>query len=77
MPLHFAGQAIWLSVLVLFLKKKCNVLFYKNLVLFVEQLCENSVILPNSLFNAVSFLADLGGLYCISIGIFFYFLVQV
>lgn len=27
--------------------------------------------------NAVSFLADLGGLYCISIGIFFYMLVQV
>lgn len=26
---------------------------------------------------AVSFLADLGGLYCISIGIFFCFLVQV
>ncbi|KAG8390761.1 hypothetical protein BUALT_Bualt01G0117100 [Buddleja alternifolia] len=26
--------------------------------------------------NAVSFLADLGGLYCISIGIFFYLLVQ-
>lgn len=27
--------------------------------------------------NAVSFLADLGGLYCFSIGIFFYLLVQV
>ncbi|XP_047327969.1 uncharacterized protein LOC124931529 [Impatiens glandulifera] len=48
-----------------------------NTTLYVNYLSDYIVEIDNqNILGPVSFLADLGGLYCISIGIFFYFLVQ-
>ncbi|KAI8539472.1 hypothetical protein RHMOL_Rhmol09G0185900 [Rhododendron molle] len=48
-----------------------------NITLYVDFLSAYVVEVDNqNLLGPVSFLAELGGLYCISIGIFFYFLVQ-
>ncbi|XP_021623553.1 uncharacterized protein LOC110623035 isoform X2 [Manihot esculenta] len=48
-----------------------------NTTLYVNYLSAYLVeIEKQNIMGPVSFLADLGGLYCISIGIFFYFLVQ-
>ncbi|KAJ8753634.1 hypothetical protein K2173_025625 [Erythroxylum novogranatense] len=48
-----------------------------NTTLHINYLSSYIVEVENkSILGPVSFLADLGGLYCISIGIFFYFLVQ-
>ncbi|KAF8015407.1 hypothetical protein BT93_H1036 [Corymbia citriodora subsp. variegata] len=48
-----------------------------NITLYVNFLSAYIVEIDNqSIMGPVSFLADLGGLYCISIGIFYYFLVQ-
>lgn len=48
-----------------------------NTTLFVNYLSSYIVEIDNqNIMGPVSFLADLGGLYCISIGIFFYLLVQ-
>uniref|UniRef100_A0A5B7AKP0 Uncharacterized protein n=1 Tax=Davidia involucrata TaxID=16924 RepID=A0A5B7AKP0_DAVIN len=48
-----------------------------NTTLYVNFLSAYIVEIDNqNILGPVSFLADLGGLYCISIGIFFYFLVQ-
>ncbi|XP_030459721.2 uncharacterized protein LOC115680121 isoform X1 [Syzygium oleosum] len=48
-----------------------------NTTLYVNFLSAYIVEIDNqSIMGPISFLADLGGLYCISIGIFYYFLVQ-
>ncbi|KAM7497655.1 hypothetical protein LguiA_022069 [Lonicera macranthoides] len=48
-----------------------------NTTLYINFLTYYIVEIDNqNILGPVSFLADLGGLYCISIGIFFYFLVQ-
>ncbi|KAL7215564.1 hypothetical protein ACSBR1_027674 [Camellia fascicularis] len=48
-----------------------------NITLYVNFLSAYVVEIDNqNILGPVGFLADLGGLYCISIGIFFYFLVQ-
>ncbi|XP_058183231.1 uncharacterized protein LOC131301101 isoform X2 [Rhododendron vialii] len=48
-----------------------------NITLYVDFLSAYVVEVDNqNILGPVSFLAELGGLYCISIGIFFYFLVQ-
>ncbi|XP_019056768.1 PREDICTED: uncharacterized protein LOC104802949 isoform X2 [Tarenaya hassleriana] len=48
-----------------------------NTTLFINYLSAYIVEIDNkNILGPVSFLADLGGLYCISIGIFFYLLVQ-
>ncbi|XP_059669040.1 uncharacterized protein LOC132314161 [Cornus florida] len=48
-----------------------------NTTLYLNFLSAYIIEIDNqSILGPVSFLADLGGLYCISIGIFFYFLVQ-
>ncbi|KAJ4721491.1 Transmembrane protein [Melia azedarach] len=48
-----------------------------NTTLFINYLSAYVVEIENrSIIGPVSFLADLGGLYCFSIGIFFYLLVQ-
>ncbi|CAN0881807.1 hypothetical protein LINGRAHAP2_LOCUS14446 [Linum grandiflorum] len=48
-----------------------------NTTLYINYLSSYVVEIKNqNIMGPVSFLADLGGLYCISIGIFFYFLVQ-
>ncbi|KAK9292790.1 hypothetical protein L1049_020770 [Liquidambar formosana] len=48
-----------------------------NTTLYVNFLSAYIVEIDNqNIMGPVSFLADLGGLYCISIGIFYYFLVQ-
>lgn len=48
-----------------------------NMTVYVNLLSSYIVEIDNqNIMGPVSFLADLGGIYCISIGIFFYFLVQ-
>jgi hypothetical protein len=48
-----------------------------NTTLFINYLSAYIVEIDHeNILGPVSFLADLGGLYCISIGIFFYLLVQ-
>ncbi|KDP23302.1 hypothetical protein JCGZ_23135 [Jatropha curcas] len=48
-----------------------------NTTLYINYLSAYVVEIENqNIMGPVSFLADLGGLYCFSIGIFFYFLVQ-